>query len=277
TIGALSCSFLVVCAKTTNMAEALAAVGISASILQLITVTAKLTQRINEFSSTAEEMPKALRSIYTQLPFLLETCRDMDTGDESDNTVAIIKECHREIEDLYETINKIVPEPDDPKFKRAFKALKSMHYQERFDLALRRIEHFKTDLILHSCWATANFRREVSTATSIAHNLPTAPMVSSVTRRKLLREISRKFADFVYEGSGSNIVILRGMGGEGKSRLALDYGRQVSVEPYSVLVLWFDAMTRQSMTRSFEDIADRWNGRKRRFTDAESRLKYVNE
>ncbi|KAL8740301.1 MAG: hypothetical protein Q9184_008509 [Pyrenodesmia sp. 2 TL-2023] len=31
------------------------------------------------------------------------------------------------------------------------------------------------------------------------------------------------------------------------------------------------------MTRSFEDIADRWNGRKRRFTDAESRLKYVNE
>lgn len=67
------------------------------------------------------------------------------------------------------------------------------------------------------------------------------------------------------------------MGGQGKSRLALDYGRQISLESDSVLVLWLDAMTRQSMTRSFEDIADRWNGRKRRFADAESRLKYVNE
>lgn len=259
------------------MAEAFAVVGVSASVLQFVTVTAKLTHRINEFNSTAEEMPRALRRIHTQLPFLVETCQNLDIRDESENTLAIIKECHREIEGLYKTINKVLPGPSDPKFRRAFKALKSIQYQERFDLALRRIEHFKTDLILHCCRGNAHAPREISSAANVAHSLPPAPMASSISRRKLLQEISWKFADFDSKDSGFKIVILCGMGGQGKSRLALDYGRQISLESDSVLVLWLDATTRQSTTRSFEDIADRWNGRKGRFADAESRLKYVNE
>ncbi|KAI4177187.1 MAG: hypothetical protein LQ343_000670 [Gyalolechia ehrenbergii] len=259
------------------MAEALAVVSLSASILQFVTLTAELTQRINEFNSTAEELPKALRSIHTQLPFLLETCQNLDTGDQSENTLAIVKECHREIEDLYKTVNKILPGPGDPKLRRAFKALKSMHYQEKFDHALRRIEHFKTDLILHYCQATTDSSKDFPPASKITHSLPSAPMASSITRRKLLREISRKFLDYDYEGTGFKIVILHGMGGQGKSRLALDYGRQVSTQSDSTLVLWFDATTKQTLTRSFEDIADRWNSRKRRFVDAESRMQYVNE
>ena len=41
--------------------------------------------------------------------------------------------------------------------------------------------------------------------------------------------------------------------------------------------MWFNATSRQSLKRGFEDIADRWNGRRRRFTDANSRMDYVNE
>ncbi|KAL8691015.1 MAG: hypothetical protein Q9218_003669 [Villophora microphyllina] len=259
------------------MAEALAAVGISASILQIVSVTAKLTQRINEFSSTAEEMPKALRSIHTQLPFLLKTCENLDTGNESEEVSAIIKECHREIEDLYKTVNKILPGPGDPKLNRAMKALKSIHYQGRFDHALRKIEHFKTDLILHCCRTTSDTTSGVASGQKVSHNLPAMPMASSVPRRKLLREIDRQFSDYGYEDCVHKIVILLGMGGQGKSRLALDYGRRVAIETDSNLVLWIDATTKQSMTRAFEDVADRWNGRKRRFTDTDSRIKYVHE
>ncbi|KAL8948973.1 MAG: hypothetical protein Q9222_004879 [Ikaeria aurantiellina] len=259
------------------MAEAVAAIGIGASVLQFATVAAKLTQRINEFNSTAEEMPQALRSIHTQLPFLLDTCQSLDTGDESENTLAIIRECHREIEDLYQTINTILPGPGDPKLRRAFKALKSIHYQERFDHTLRRIEHFKTDLILHCCRGTSGTSRGLPPAPKVANSLPSAPMASSVSRRKLLREISRKFSDYECGDSAFKVVILRGMGGQGKSRLALDYARQVCVNSESMLVLWLDATNKHSLTRSFEDIADRWCGRRRRFTDATSRMKYIND
>ncbi|KAI4261188.1 MAG: hypothetical protein L6R42_003611 [Xanthoria sp. 1 TBL-2021] len=259
------------------MAEALVAVGVSASILQIVSLTAKLTQRINEFNSTAEEMPRALRSIHTQLPFLRETCQNLDTGDESENVSIIIKECHREIVDLYKTVDKLLPGPGDPRLSRAIKALKSIHYQEKFDHALQKIESFKTDLILHCCQRTTDTHNGAAPGQKVSHILPAMPMASSIRRRKLLQTIDRQFSDYEYEDGMHKIVVLLGMGGQGKSRLALDFARRVSIESQSTLVLWVDATTKQSMTRAFEDIADHWNSRKRRFIDTESRIKYVNE
>ena len=259
------------------MAEALAAVGVSASILQIVSLTAKLTQRINEFNSTAEEMPRALRSIHMQLPFLRETCQNLSTRDDSENVSTIIKECHREIEDLFKTVDRLLPAPGDPKLSRAIKALKSIHHQEKFDHALRKIEGFKTDLILHCCQRTTDTPNVAASGRKVSHILPVMPIASSIRRRKLLQKIDRQFSDYEYEDCRHRIVILLGMGGQGKSRLALDYARRVSVESQSTLVLWVDATTKQSLTRAFEDIADQWNNRKRRFINASSRVEYVNE
>ena len=259
------------------MAEALAAVGIGASILQFVTVTGKLIQRINEFNSTAEQMPKALRAIHLQLPFLLETCQKLDTGSESANVLAIINACHEEIEDLHQMLNKIHSGPDDRKLRRAFKAFNSIRYQDRFDLALQKIEHLKTNLILHSCQARNEIPSGGSTAQQITHNLRSAPLTPSIPRRKLLREIHRQFNEYEYESSGHKIVVLLGMGGQGKSWLALDFGREVATESPSTLVLWLDATSKRTLTRSLEDVADRWNGRKRKFADTDSRMKYIRE
>lgn len=259
------------------MAEALAAVGVSASILHIVSLTAKLTQRINEFNSTAEEMPRALRSIHMQLPFLQETCQNLSTGDGSENVSTIVKECHREIEDLFKTVNRLLPGPDDPKLSKAIKALKSIHHQEKFDHALRRIESFKTDLILHCCQRTTDTPNVAASGQKVSHILPVMPLAFSIRRRKLLQKIDRQFSDYEYEDCLHKIVILLGMGGQGKSRLALDYARRVSVESQSILVLWVDATTKQSLIRAFEDIADHWNNRKRRFIDTSSRIEYVNE
>ncbi|KAL8824107.1 MAG: hypothetical protein Q9191_005297 [Dirinaria sp. TL-2023a] len=259
------------------MAEALAAVGIGASILQFVTVTGKLIQRINEFSSTAEQMPKALRAIHLQLPFLVETCRNLDTGNESENVLAIINACHEEIEDLHQMLNKIHSGPEDRKLRRAFKAFNSIRYQDRFDVALQKIEHLKTNLILHSCQARNEVPKGGSTAQQITHNLRSAPLTPSIPRRKLLRQIHQQFNEYEYESSRHRIVVLIGMGGQGKSWLALDFGRQVATESPSTLVLWLDATSKRSLTRSLEDIADRWNGRKGKFVDSDSRMKYVRE
>lgn len=260
-----------------EMADAIAALSIGASILQFITVASKLIERINEFSTTAEEMPKALRDIHLQLPFLVETCQKLDTGSEPGNVTAIIGGCYKEIEELYKMIDKVLPGHRDPKLSRAFKAFKSIQYEDRFERALRKIEHFKTDLILHCCQATYEPQKKVASTQTVAHSLPSTPMTPSIPRQKLLQEIERQFKEYECENSGNKIVVLLGMGGEGKSRLALDYGRQVTKRCVSKLVLWMDATTTRTMTRSFEDIADRWNGRKRRFIDTSSRIEDVKE
>ena len=259
------------------MAEAIAAVGIGASILQFVAVTGKVIQRINEFSSTAEKMPKALKAIHLQLPFLLETCQKLDTGNESENVVAIINACHEEIEELHEMLNKVLSGRDDPKLRRAFKAFNSVRYEDRFNLALQKIEHLKTNLILHCCQATTAIPNDGSTAQQVTHNLRSTPLTPSVRRNKLLRDIHRQFNEYEYEDSGHRIVVLLGMGGQGKSWLAHEYGRQVATESTPKLVLWMDATSKRTLTRSFEDIADRWNGHKRKFSDTDSRINYVKE
>ncbi|KAL8786847.1 MAG: hypothetical protein Q9195_008040 [Heterodermia aff. obscurata] len=259
------------------MAEALVAVGVGASILQFVTVTGKLIQRINEFSSTAEEMPKALRDIHLQLPFLVETCEKLDTGSESANVSAIINACHEEIEDLYKMLDKIHSGPEDRKLRRAFKAFNSIRYQDRFDLALRKIEKLKTNLILHSCQERSQAPNGRSTAQRITHNLRSAPLTPSIPRRKLLREIHQQFNEYEYESSGHKIVVLLGMGGQGKSWLALEFGREVITESPNKLVLWLDATSKRTLTRSLEDVADRWNNRKRKFADINSRMEYIRD
>ncbi|KAI4210728.1 MAG: hypothetical protein LQ351_006403 [Letrouitia transgressa] len=102
-------------------------------------------------------------------------------------------------------------------------------------------------------------------------------MAYSIPRRKLLREISQTFSNYEFEESGHKVVILLGMGGQEKTRLAFDYARQVSTESDSVLVLRFDVTSKQSLKRGFKNMADRWNGRRRKFADANPRMDYVNE
>ena len=259
------------------MAEAFAAISIGASILQIVTVTTKLIDRINDFSSTAEEMPKALRGIHLQLPFLVEICQKLDIRSESDHVNAIVAGCRKEIEDLSKTMDKVLPCYRDQAPIRALKAFKSIRYEDRFERALKKIEHFKTDLILYCCQATYNSPSDDALERKVDHSLPSPPMSPSIPRHNLLREIDKKFEEYESEISGNKIVVLLGMGGQGKSRLALDYGQRMVKRCGSKLVLWMDATTTRTLTRSFEDVADRWNGRKQQFTDTESRIQYVKE
>ena len=48
-------------------------------------------------------------------------------------------------------------------------------------------------------------------------------------------------------------------------------------ESLSMLVLWLDATSEETLTRNLEDVADGWNSRKRKFADPDARIKYVRE
>lgn len=256
------------------MAEAIAAIGLGASIIQFVSLAEKLIRRVNEFSSSADQVPKALRSIMTQLPFLIETCQNLDDENESSSISEVVQGCQREVMYLYTLIDEVLPVTGDPRLKRAVKALQSIRYQEKFELSLRKLESFKTGLILHCCQTTNNLRNEPQ-ALSLPHNLPPPPTSLSIPRDDIIHQISQRFDEYDRDYSGHKIVVLLGMGGQGKSRLALDYGRRSLIDDSSKLVLWMDATSTETLTRSFEDIADRWNDRKRRFVDSNSRIEFV--
>ena len=256
------------------MAEAIAAIGLGASIIQFVSLADQLIRRVKEFSSSADQVPKALRSITVQLPFLVETCRNLDVDNVSSSVAEIIRGCQQEVMYLYSLVDEVLPVAGDPKFRRAIKALQSVRYQEKFEFSSRKLESLKTGLILHCCQTTNNPKDDPSEP-SLPHNLPPPPTSLSVARDDVMHEISQGFEEYDGHYSGHKIVVLLGMGGQGKSRLAHDYGRRSLNDDDSRLVLWIDATSVETLVRCFEDVADRWNDRKRRFVDSDSRIAFV--
>lgn len=72
------------------MAEALAAVGVVVSIVQLIDFSSKILHRLDEFRSSVGEVPKSFRHIRAELPVLQDTLRQtkeaIDAGSVEDRT-----------------------------------------------------------------------------------------------------------------------------------------------------------------------------------------------
>lgn len=256
------------------MAEAIAAIGVGASIIQFISLAEQLIRRINDYSSSVDQVPQALRGIATQLPFLVESCQKLGDDNESASASEIIQGCHQEVEYLYSLMDDMLPAAGDPKIKRAMKAVQSVRYQQRIEFSLRKLESFKTGLILYCC-QRESFSGDGFHGASFPHNLPPPPTSLSIPRNDLLSKISQRFDEYDRAYSGHRIVILVGMGGQGKSRLALDFGRRRLNDNDGKLVLWMDATSMRTLTRSFEDVADRWNNRKRGFLDTDTRIAFV--
>ncbi|KAL8719074.1 MAG: hypothetical protein Q9225_003869 [Loekoesia sp. 1 TL-2023] len=119
------------------MAEAMATVGFVAAIANLSCFAKKLVDRWKEFHSRSKHVPKAFRSIYTQLPLVvssLEQIRNQAEGSLlSEDLIAslqpVIEACHEEVKDLEIILNKILPAPSASSWDRNALVLRSLRYE----------------------------------------------------------------------------------------------------------------------------------------------------
>src|SRR5436305_1038389 len=112
------------------MAEAIAAVGLAASIITFVDISAKVLARLREFHSTTKEIPKAFQDITTQLPLMTDIMKriesqhkkDFPAADSEEALSKVVEGCRRQITSLDELIDKILPSTTDSPFQRARKA-----------------------------------------------------------------------------------------------------------------------------------------------------------
>ncbi|KAL9095058.1 MAG: hypothetical protein Q9165_002660 [Trypethelium subeluteriae] len=123
------------------MAEALAAVGTVASILQLVDFGAKLLRRLDEFHSKLDDVPTSFQYITSQLPLLLETLKctqqDVDAGvltNEIERALSpVINGCEAQIKSLNSILNKELPSPHDSRVTKTRKAISSIFKDARVE------------------------------------------------------------------------------------------------------------------------------------------------
>lgn len=116
------------------MAEAVAAVGLAASIVQLVGVGGRILGRLNEFHSKLDSIPESFKHIKSQLPLLLDTLQGMQgaigTGlirnDTEEVLLPVVNGCREQITLLGEVIDKILPTSNDSWAKKSKKAISSL-------------------------------------------------------------------------------------------------------------------------------------------------------
>ena len=145
------------------MAEAIAAVGLGASVMLFIDLAGKVTSRLKEFYDSSQDFPNAFRSISDRLPLLLEKITEIkaccDNGLIDGKRAKALKPpvdgCTRQIEALNKILGKTLPirqESEgvkrDSRFQLTVKALRSIPKEK----SVRKLQQ-----ILQECELTILF------------------------------------------------------------------------------------------------------------------------
>ena len=145
------------------MAEALAVVGIVASIIQLVDFSTAVLARLDDFQSNVGEIPKTFRHIKVELPLLQETLqktRDkIEHGAIEDSTKAAllpaVEGCKIQIEALNGVLDEILPVEGDSRFKKSTKAVLSLRKDSKVESITKTLHRYIATLTFYHAAASS--------------------------------------------------------------------------------------------------------------------------
>jgi len=128
------------------MAE-LAAVGVAASIIQVIDISVRVIERLNEYRKKGDSLPDAFKHVSTRLPIFVLALRTTNskiedmTDDARRAMKPAIEECFNQIRNLEMIIDKVLFKPGDRGTTRGWKSVASVRYDgdvKELDKVIRR-------------------------------------------------------------------------------------------------------------------------------------------
>ncbi|RYP23415.1 hypothetical protein DL765_001120 [Monosporascus sp. GIB2] len=241
------------------MAEALTVVGIVANIIQLVDFGSRVLKRLEEYQSKFGDVPEAFRHIKAELPVLLDALRQtkaaIDAGsmqDESKNALLpAVEGCSAQINLLDDVIAEALPAPGDSWTRRGRKALKSIRYDIKVEKITSVIRGYIQTLAYH---AAASLR-----PLSVDRTQPRPTPSSTVPFRRDPHFVDRDVLAEIYFKSKqpASRVALVGLGGVGKSQLAVEYSYRTRERSPDTWVFWVPASSPARFQEGYRKIAER--------------------
>ena len=160
----------------------------------------------------------------------------------------------RQIHILNNLIDETLPTTTDSKFTRTRKAIASLRVDKQVHAIEQTLSSYKSLLTLKFASRSIYTSKSISESDGkITYNVPPRQVSCFIGRKTLLADIDQHLGSRK-SNSTRRIVILQGMGGQGKTQAALHYG-QISVTNSTFgKVVWIDASSPASALRSFDSI-----------------------
>ena len=263
------------------MAEAITIVGVIASVASLIDYGSKVIARLHDLSSGGPQAPPVFQDAANQLPLLLEITKELEArihnhpvSPESEKSLArTVDGCVRQISQIDKIIAKCISAPGESGFKRVRKAVSSVHNEHKITKALKILETYKTTIHMYS--STSMTESSMGVKPYVCYDLPCRQVPRFIGRHDTLDKLARHLESNAVTTSDQRIVVLIGMGGQGKTQIALKYSQRAKASLAFDYIYWVDASSENSLLRSYGKIAAYITSTNVAFPDDRSRMLFV--
>ncbi|KAI9775580.1 MAG: hypothetical protein M1835_005792 [Candelina submexicana] len=262
------------------MAEAIAALSLISAVTQLIDFGSKIIARLNEAQSSAGELPKSYRDVQTELPLLVDILNRTKGQTKSDQVndstqqalVPVIEGCYRQVKVLEEILSKTLPLADDTWPKRGAKAVSGVYQEKRVEQLVTKLHGYIQLLTYHEITKFANLVAFTSDSKSY-YEVPARRVPEFIGREDVLSDM-----DYLYDTASVSrpiTLVLRGMGGQGKTQIALEFCRRAHITNRISSIFWVDATSEIRVKKEIEKIFHVITPPHQVFPDTEAKLRHV--
>jgi hypothetical protein len=259
--------------------EFVALLGISASVIQVLEACTKVLRLVQQFHNN----DAAFQDLALQLPLLAQTLESLNTPAYRQRLDAatekalmrVLEGCRRQLDALDGLIRSMTPAETASKLKRTWHGFRSFGKDTRLREIVGVLAEYKATITLHlSAQQTEQVAKADTSAgaTRSFFEVPAQRVSHFVNRPRILQRIGEAI-----EKSQINpaVVVLTGVGGQGKTQLALEFSRQAASEYKAIF--WIDASSEVSTVRSFEKIVAKISAAGQEFADSPAKVAFVKE
>ncbi|TVY29765.1 Kinesin light chain [Lachnellula hyalina] len=248
-------------------AEVLAVVGIIANITALVDFGVEVCNRATAFNDGASNIPKAFRSTAEVLPLVKATLqqtekriREGDLDIEScQGLTKVLHSCLEALAELNNIFQSVLPKQDASKLTKFRKAISSIRQDKKVEVLEKALRGHIDVLTFYFSSQTLSITQisQAVNSSSERDNSQRKPLFlvrypkekDFVGREDVMLEISQRFEQNVPR------VAICGIGGVGKSRIAIEYSYQYKDQHPTSHIFWVYGGSHSRMAEAYHEIA----------------------
>ncbi|KAF3921003.1 hypothetical protein ABW20_dc0108433 [Dactylellina cionopaga] len=272
--------------------DPLTAFQVAAAAAQFASTAIHIAKRLKDFLDDELELPGLLKDVTHRLGLITSSLEDLSTQlnahpeDFSPTTLDALRLSIAHIgercTDLDQILTKYLPSKSSSTKERVQSALKSLGKDERVKEIGLKLEQDIVPLILRQVTTISAGTRRNKAGAQISdhladrklHVVPSRHVAKFIKRDEILGDVKAQF----FNGENDailKVMVLQGMGGLGKTQLALEYCKIGRKEDLYAAIFWVDADNEVSAKKSFEEISEVLKYPDQKFTGPDARVSFV--
>ncbi|KAL8647306.1 MAG: hypothetical protein Q9210_005637 [Variospora velana] len=239
------------------MAEAIAIVSFVSAVISLVDAGSRVLSRLHEFSEASQEIPESFKHLNAQLPIVLDGLRRTEARANAGHVdkrtqealVPTIEGCRDRVAGLYDILEDVLPSMKDSSFDRAIKAAKSLSKDKKVQKLLKDIDSYLTSLTFHNTSGHAPTGGRGVPVRRV-NMTPADRDKNFVDRPDIFRALDVTMKEY-------GRAAVAGIGGVGKTQVAVEQCYRFRERDPSNNVLWVHAGSVSKLVQSCRDICDK--------------------